>query len=72
MFRQPLKSTQAQFCIGPERFNTIDVTITCSKLIGAMMDAEVLFITQVDQPIVGTPAFGMYHAAQVHATPNHC
>lgn len=45
--------------------------ITFSEFIKTIMNTKMLFITQIDQAIIGTPAVCMNYAAHVHATPNY-
>lgn len=42
MFRDAIELCQTPFCKTPERFNTVDMSLTSGKLIVAMINPEVL------------------------------
>lgn len=68
---QALESTQPQLGKGPEGFDAIDMSISCCKFVGAVMNTKVLIIAQIDQAFIGAPAIGMNHAVMINTTPNH-
>ena len=73
MLGQPLKATQSQLSIRPERLNAIDMpSTTYSKLIRTMVNSVMFFITHIYQSIIGSPAISMNNAIQIHMVPNHC
>ena len=43
----------------PEAFNSVDVAFAMYEFILSMVDPEVLFISQIHEPIIPSPAIGM-------------
>ena len=57
-------------CKGPEGLNAVDVVTSLGELVTAMVDAKMLFVPQVNQAVVSTPAIGVYDALDVHLSSN--
>ena len=53
---------QPGFGEAPEAFNTVDMSLASDELIAAMIDSQVLAITNIDQAVVATPAVRIYDA----------
>ena len=51
---------------GPKGFDAVDMVPSPGELVLAMMDAIMLFVTQVHQAVVASPAVGVNHALGVH------
>lgn len=56
----------------PEAFNSVDVALALSKLILPMVDSEMLFKAEVNEPIIASPSIGMDDAFKADTTPNYC
>ena len=54
----------------PETLNPVDVGLAVYKFVLTMIHAEMLFIPQVDQPIVTAPAIGVDDRLQVDSSSN--
>jgi len=65
------ETNQTGLGVAPETFNTVDVRSTLSEFVLAMIDAQVLAITNVDQTIVATPAVGVDHTLQLDSPPDN-
>ena len=57
-------------CKGPEGLNAVDVITSPGELITAVMDAKMLFVSQVNQAVISTPSIGVYNALDVHLSAN--
>ncbi len=59
IFPDSIELLQASFGRRPKTFDAIDIWITIGKLVGWVVDPEMLWITQVNQAVVAAPAVGM-------------
>jgi len=59
------------FGIPPKALDSIDMTFIMNKLILSMVDFEMFFISEINEPIVTSPAVRMYNTLEVHTTPDH-
>ena len=50
------EANQSSLGKGPKAFYPIDMRILVSKLVGPMLNAKVLLIAQIYQPVVPSPA----------------
>lgn len=55
---------------GPKGFDAVNMVPSPGELVLAMMDAIMLFVTQVHQAVVASPAVGVNHALGVHLAPD--
>ncbi|ELK69565.1 hypothetical protein NM2002038_1311 [Neisseria meningitidis 2002038] len=56
LFGNTIKFSQTPLSITPKRFNTIDMLLSSSKLIGTMMDTVMLLIAHIDKTVICFPA----------------
>ena len=69
MFLHSPETNQASFCIGPETFYSVNMTMLIGKFILSVLHSIVLLITKVYEAIIATPAirvndaFGVYTAS---------
>ena len=54
---------------GPKGFDAVDMVPPPGELVLAMMDAIMLFVTQVHQAVVASPAVGVNYAFVVFTLP---
>ena len=71
LFFQAPKTSQAGFGVPPKAFYPIDMTRAASKFIVAMIDPEVLLVSQVHQTVVPSPSIGMDDTLNVDSAPDH-
>ena len=57
--RDAVELGQAAFGVAPEALDAVDVARASRELVSAMMDPQMLFVTDVHQPVVPPPAVGM-------------
>ena len=55
----------------PEALNTVDVATATSKFIRPMLNAEVLRVADINQPVVAAPAVAVNHSFRRNAAPNN-
>ena len=65
------ESKQARFGIPPETFNSIDVITAFGKFILAMINPELLTVTNIDQAIIAAPAVRVDDAFEFHSAANN-
>ena len=70
MFCNAVELAQASFRVAPERFDPVDVRLIVSEFILPVLDAQVLGVADVHEPIVAGPAIGMDDAVEVDAAAN--
>ena len=61
VFSHTIKLCQSSFSITPKRFNAIDMGLSISKLIRAMMHPKMLIKANIHQTIIAAPAVRMNH-----------
>jgi len=57
--------------VTPEAFNPIDVSTTFGKFVLAVIDAQMLAITDIDQAVIAAPAVRVDDAFQFDSAPYH-
>ena len=55
----------------PEAFNAVDVGLVSNEFVPAVVDPEVLAITDINQAVVAAPAIGVDDAFQTDLAPNN-
>lgn len=60
-----MKLRQPMFGIAPEGFDAVDVSGALDEFVVTVIDPKVLLQTQINQPIVASPAIGMDDAAGI-------
>lgn len=53
------KASKATFGISPEAFYAIDVRMAFYKFIAMVVNPQMLFVSQIDQPIIASPPIGI-------------
>ena len=66
-----MKLRQPMFGIAPERLDAVDMPRAFDEFVVAVIDPKVLLQTQINQPIVASPAVGVNDAVRIHFTPNN-
>lgn len=66
-----MKLHQPPFSIRPKGFNTVDVAFCIGKLIIAVVNSIMLFITEVYQAIISSPLVRMDDAFERNFTSNN-
>ncbi len=66
------EASQSGFRKAPERFNSINMRFTTDKLILSMIDSKMLFVAEVNQPIIASPAITVDDAFRVHSSSDYC
>lgn len=56
---QPPEADQAGFSESPKTFNSVNVRLLISELIGSVFNTKVILITQIDQAIISSPSIGV-------------
>lgn len=62
---------QAQFGIGPERFDAVDVGQIVGELIAGMVHPQVLGVPNVHQSVIAAPAIAVDDAIERHLATDH-
>ena len=62
---------ESSFSIRPEGFNSIDVTSTTNKLIRAMVNSIMLFVSEIYKAIIASPPIGMNNAVRINTPPDN-
>ena len=62
---------QPAFGITPERLNAVDMVLTLGKLIGAVVNSEMLIKTDIYQAIITAPAVRVNHRIGCDVSPDH-
>jgi len=65
-FAHPTEPGEASFGKTPEAFNAVDVGLPLGELVPAVVDSQVLAITDIDQAVVTAPVVGVDHALGFH------
>jgi len=55
----------------PEALNSVDVAFSLNEFILSMVDPKVLFISQIHEPIIPSPAIGMDDAFKAYSASNN-
>ena len=63
------ETNQACFRVPPESFNAVDVSTTFGKFVLAVIDAQMLSKTNIDQAVVATLAVRVDDAFQLDSAP---
>ena len=58
-FRDTMEFHESPFRIGPEGFDAVDVSFAIGKLIVSMVHTIMLFVPQINQPIITAPGVRM-------------
>lgn len=66
MFGDAIEFDESMLGVRPERLNSVDVVASQSKLVVAMIDSEMLFITDINQTIITPPRVRMNHRFQIN------
>lgn len=61
-----MKLHQPMFGFAPERLDAVDMPGAFDEFVVAVIDPKVLLQTQINQPIVASPAVGVDEAIKVH------
>jgi len=61
---------ESPLCIGPEGFDSVDMTSAVCKFILPMMDTIMLFVSQINQSAISTPGVRMDHAVGIDSAAN--
>lgn len=69
--RDSIELLQATLGRAPEALNAIDVLRALHKLIVAMMDSEVLCVSDINQAVRAAPAVGVDGSINRDAAPNN-
>jgi len=67
-FGDTMKLHEPPFRIRPEGFDAIDMAFAIGKLVGAMVDTIMLFVAQINQPIIAAPGVGVNDALKRYST----
>ena len=70
-FSHATKPTKPCFGITPKTFNTVNMRLPLNKLIASMVDAKMLLIAQIDQPIITSPSIGMNDTFKLNTPPDN-
>ena len=70
MFCNAIELTQASLGVAPERFDAVDVRPLIGEFISPVLDAQVLGVADIHEPIVAGPAIGMDDTVEVDTAPN--
>ena len=70
MFRNAVELAQSSFGVAPERLDPVDVRPVVGEFVVAVLDAQVLGVAHVHEPIVAGPAIGMDDAVEADASVN--
>jgi len=65
-FSHPTEPGKPSFGETPEAFDAVDVGLPLGELIPAVIDSQVLAITDIDQAVVTAPVVGVDHALGFH------
>ena len=65
------EANQSSLGKGPKAFYPIDMRILVSKLVGPMLNAKVLLIAQIYQPVVPSPAVRVNNTFKLHTATNY-
>ena len=68
LFAHTTEPGQPGFGIAPEALDPVDMTLAMNKFILSMVDAKMLFITKVNEPIISSPAIRMDDTFNAHST----
>jgi hypothetical protein len=71
LFFQAPETSQGGFGVPPKAFYLVDMTRTAGKFIVAMIDPEMLLVSQVHQAVVSSPSIGMDDTFNVDSAPDH-
>ena len=70
MFCNAIELGQPPLGVAPEALDAVDVRSIVGKFIPSVLDAQVLFVTHIDQAVVPSPAVGVHHRIQADAAAN--
>ena len=62
---------KSSFGITPEGFNSVDMTFIMNKLVLSMIDSKMLLVSEINKPVVASPAVRINHAVQSHLAANN-
>jgi len=65
-FSHPTEPGESGFGETPEALDAVDVGLPLSELVPAVVDSQVLAITDIDQAVVTAPVVGVDHALGFH------
>lgn len=72
MLGQSTEPDQASLGIAPEAFNSVDVRWPVCEFIVAMLNTQVLAITDINQPVIPSPSIAIDNAFQGNMPANNC
>ena len=61
---------ESGFGDSPEVFNTIDMVGIMRKFILYMLDSMMLFVTKIDQAVIGLESIGINHSIRCYLIPD--
>jgi hypothetical protein len=62
---------ESRFGISPKAFDSINMTFIMNKLILSMVHSEMFLVSEINEPIVASPAVRMDNTFEVHTTPDY-
>ena len=68
MFCNAVELGQASLGVAPEALDAVDVRSIVGEFIPSVLDAQVFFVTDIDQAVIPSPAIGVNHRVQADAT----
>lgn len=65
-FSHPTEPSESGFGKTPEALDAVDVCLPFGELVPAVVDSQVLAITDIDQAVIAAPVIGVDHALGFH------
>ena len=70
MFGNAIELGQPSLGVTPEALDAVNVRSIVGEFIPSVLDSQVLFVTDIDQAVVPSPAVGMHHRVEADAAAN--
>ena len=70
MFCNAIELGQPPLGVAPEALDAVDMRSVVGEFIFPMLDAQMLFVTDIDQAIVASPSVGVHHRVLADAAAN--